>query len=166
MGYPSDAHPTLAAKPALDKRAPAARRRDSGVAQPSAAKGCPPVVATPPQPSAVASARKPGVSNAPQPAADPGSLQAELRLLGAAQDALHANQPGRALQLVQQHEQRFPRGALTRERLSVQALALCGLQRTASARLAFDELMHLAPDAPVLARIRTECGFASTQSDR
>jgi hypothetical protein len=85
----------------------------------------------------------------------------ELALLGAAQDALQSGKPSLTLQLAQQHAFRFPRGALDRERLTVEALALCALQRKAAARQVLNELARRAPESPVLARIRADCGFDS-----
>lgn len=87
------------------------------------------------------------------------AIDEELSLLGAAQDALQGGHPSRALQLVQEHAFRFPRGALARERLSVQSLALCALGRKGAARQVYADLAQRAPGSAVLARVRADCGF-------
>jgi hypothetical protein len=90
---------------------------------------------------------------APQPIDD------ELTWLSAAQEALRNNQPSSALRLVQEHAFRFPQGALASERVAVHALALCALSRKAAARDVLSELEHRAPNSPLLARVRRNCGF-------
>jgi hypothetical protein len=89
----------------------------------------------------------------------PDPLDAELVLLGAAQEALQAGRPTQALALAQQHAFRFPRGALANERRAVHALSLCALGRRAAARQVAADLAHSAPDAPVRKRIEADCGF-------
>ncbi|HKP57562.1 MAG TPA: hypothetical protein VJV78_12615 [Polyangiales bacterium] len=83
----------------------------------------------------------------------------ELTWLSAAQEALRKNQPSSALRLVQEHAFRFPQGALASERVAVQALALCALSRKAAAREVLSDLEHRAPNSPLLARVRRNCGF-------
>jgi hypothetical protein len=90
---------------------------------------------------------------APQPIDD------ELTWLSAAQEALRNGQPSAALRLVQEHAFRFPQGALASERVAVQALALCALSRKAAARDVLADLEHRAPNSPLLARVRRNCGF-------
>jgi hypothetical protein len=87
----------------------------------------------------------------------PQALDDELSWLGAAQQALSAGEPSRALRLVQQHAFRFPRGALATERKVVQALALCALQRKAAARVVVDELVRAAPSSPLVLRVQRKC---------
>ncbi len=90
---------------------------------------------------------------APQPIDD------ELAWLGAAQDALRKRQPTRALQLVQEHAFRYPRGALAPERTAVHALALCALSRKEAARAVLADLERRAPSSPLLDRVRRNCGL-------
>jgi hypothetical protein len=107
--------------------------------------------------SAEPAADEPAKTRAPTPA--PEAIDDELLLLGAAQEALRSGHPSRALQLVQQHGFRFPTGALVQERLTVHVLSLCALQRTNAAREIYAELQRRAAQSPVLARVRTDCGF-------
>jgi hypothetical protein len=89
----------------------------------------------------------------------PDPIADEVSLLGAAQKALRAGQPTRAMNYIQQHAFRFPTGALSQERSAVHALTLCALDRKTAARQVFDDLRGRAPSAAVLARIRHDCGF-------
>ena len=88
------------------------------------------------------------------------AIDDELALLGEAQQALQDRRPSLALRLVQHHAFRFPRGALSQERIGVQALALCSLRRYAEARQILAELERRAPNSPLIARVRVNCGFA------
>lgn len=83
----------------------------------------------------------------------------ELTWLSAAQEALQNNKPSAALRLVQEHAFRFPQGALASERVAVQALALCALSRKTAARDVLSDLEQRAPNSPLLARVRRNCGF-------
>jgi hypothetical protein len=89
----------------------------------------------------------------------PEAIDDELSWLGAAQEALRRHEPTRALQLVQEHAFRFPRGILAQERRAVQALALCALQRKQAARAVLHELEQRAPSSPLVAGIRRTCGL-------
>jgi hypothetical protein len=89
----------------------------------------------------------------------PQPIDDELALLGDAQQALKAGRPSAALQLVEQHAFRFPQGALIQERMVVHTLALCALHRMSAARTTFELLTQRAPEAPILARVRRNCGL-------
>ncbi len=89
----------------------------------------------------------------------PQAIDDELAWIGAAQDALRGHKPSLALRLVEEHGFRFPDGALTQERLVVHTLALCALERFTAARRMLEVLEERAPDAPILARVRTTCGL-------
>jgi len=89
----------------------------------------------------------------------PQAIDDELAWIGAAQEALQNHQPSLALRLVEQHSFRFPDGALTQERLVVHTLALCALERFTAARRILEVLAQRAPDAPILARVRSNCGL-------
>jgi hypothetical protein len=104
----------------------------------------------------------PSTSEAPDVRAKafvPEAIDDELSWLGAAQEALRQHEPTRALQLVQEHAFRFPRGALAQERRAVQVLALCALQRKQAARSVLHELEQRAPSSPLVAGIRRNCGL-------
>lgn len=89
----------------------------------------------------------------------PQAIDDELAWIGAAQEALQNHRPSQALQLVEQHSFRFPDGALTQERLVVHTLALCALERFSAARRMLAVLEERAPDAPIVARVRSSCGL-------
>ncbi|HKU42616.1 MAG TPA: hypothetical protein VJR89_30870, partial [Polyangiales bacterium] len=89
----------------------------------------------------------------------PQPIDDELTWLSAAQEALTKHQPSTALRLVQEHALRFPQGALAVERTAVHALALCSLGRKAAARDVIADLAHRAPQSPLLARVRRNCGM-------
>jgi hypothetical protein len=92
---------------------------------------------------------------APQPIDD------ELSWLASAQQALHEGRAERALRLVQEHAFRFPGGALAPERIAVQALALCALERRTAARAVLADLARAAPGSPLLSRVQRKCGDGS-----
>jgi hypothetical protein len=89
----------------------------------------------------------------------PQAIDDELAWIGEAQEALQNHKPSQALRLVEQHAFRFPAGALTQERLVVHTLALCALERFAAARRMLEVLEERAPGAPIVARVRTNCGL-------
>ena len=89
----------------------------------------------------------------------PQPLDDELAWIGAAQEALRNHKPSQALRLAEQHGFRFPQGALTQERLVVHTLALCALERFDAARRMLAVLEERAPGAPIVARVRSNCGL-------
>jgi len=93
--------------------------------------------------------------------ADPGppSIDGELELLGAAQVALQKQRPSRALTLLQEHAFRFPTGAMVEERMAMQALALCALQRRHAAQTVLSNLEARGPQSQLLPRVRSQCGL-------
>jgi len=94
-----------------------------------------------------------------EPNSEAQPIDDELALLGAAQEALRNGQPTLVLRLVEHHAFRFPRGALTRERIAVQMLALCALNRGSEARQMLAELTERAAASPLLERVRRRCGL-------
>jgi len=93
--------------------------------------------------------------------ADPGppSIDGELELLGAAQTALQKQRPSRALTLLQEHAFRFPTGAMVEERMAMQALALCALQRRHAAQTVLSNLEARGSQSQLLPRVRSQCGL-------
>ena len=90
----------------------------------------------------------------------PPGLAAELGLIRAATRALRDRQPRVALQHLQEHRFRFPRGLLAQERGGLQALSLCELGRLAEGRLAKRRFLQQAGDSPMAARVKAACGRA------
>lgn len=89
----------------------------------------------------------------------PRSIEGELELLGEAQSALQAQRPSRALSLLQEHAFRFPRGALSDERMAMQALALCALDRRHAASSVLADLAARGARSALLPRVRKQCGL-------
>lgn len=81
------------------------------------------------------------------------------------QRALRDDAPARALDLVDQHATRFPRGALEPERWAAQGLALCALGRPHEARESRARLAALAPSSALLVRIDAACGFEAESDE-
>jgi len=155
-------------------RAWSAPPQSSGVVQiasPTAAGSTVPA-ATPPADSASATpadstpvvdvgqlpvAAPPSASGAAAAPASSGSLQDELALIRAADAALRAGNPARALALTDEHARRFPRGALSEERAGMRILALCAMGNASSSGAAAFLASHAG--SPLAPRIRTACGL-------
>ena len=89
----------------------------------------------------------------------PRSIDGELELLGEAQTMLQAHRPSRALNLLQEHAFRFPAGALADERMAMQALALCALDRKNAAASVLSSLEARGSRSALLPRVRRQCGL-------
>jgi len=107
--------------------------------------------------STPAAALRTPVPSAKQPSeARPKSrLAEEVALLSRATSALHAGRPQEALSTLAEHQQKFPQGHLSVERIAARAQALCQLGRKAEAER---ELGRLSPTSPQAARARRACG--------
>lgn len=81
-----------------------------------------------------------------------GDLAAEMRLVGEAR-ALAATDPSGALQLLDQHRARFPRGALREEREVYAIEALVGIAHTDEAERRYHEFRADFPESTFLARL-------------
>jgi hypothetical protein len=79
-------------------------------------------------------------------------------LLSRATTALRAGRAVEALKALDEHQSRFPRGALGEERRAAKAQALCSLGRMSEGRA---ELARLAPESPALARAKQVCDSRS-----
>lgn len=85
------------------------------------------------------------------------SLREELRLVRSADEALGAGDAKRAMELLGEHERRFPRGTLASERSMLGILALCAAGRAAEAREQADRFAERHPRSPLLERLRHSC---------
>jgi hypothetical protein len=88
---------------------------------------------------------------------DDASLHAEMALLSAAQSALAAGNPERALTSLERHARRFPDSLLAEEREVARIRALCALGRdaeVATARRRFDARFR---GSPLRGRAMAEC---------
>jgi hypothetical protein len=86
------------------------------------------------------------------------SLEEEATLLRAAQEALLANDPARALRLLDEHAARFPSSVLEPERSAERVFALCAEQKTDAAHVAAGTFLSAHPTGPLASRVRASCG--------
>jgi hypothetical protein len=95
----------------------------------------------------------------PRPGGD--TLSSEVALLGQATLDLNQGQPVEALAAFEEHERRFPAGALAEERMAGEAEALCALGRTREAKLEVSRLTAGYPGSSHLKHVRTACGWGA-----
>jgi hypothetical protein len=109
------------------------------------------VASSNPVPSSTATSR--AARDLPQATAPNSTLAEEARLLRDARRALRDGDPRRAIALVQQSRERFPRGALGQEAdaIHIEALARLGARTEAARRLADFERRY--PGSPHAARL-------------
>lgn len=86
------------------------------------------------------------------------SLAQEVALLSRATKALRAGHADQALNALQEHQRRFPSGALSEDRQAAKAQALCLL---GDVRAGLAALSNLAPQSPAAARAQQVCDSAS-----
>jgi hypothetical protein len=84
-------------------------------------------------------------------------LAEELRLMRAASAALASNNVQRTLNLLAEHADRFPDGALREERRALRVISLCKQGRSRFALAERDELLSSSPRSPLTARVREAC---------
>jgi hypothetical protein len=85
------------------------------------------------------------------------SLAEEVSILSRAETELHAGRPGNALALLDEHQRKFPRGALTQERIAARIHALCALGRVSEAEAALSRLRRVSPGSLHEATAREAC---------
>ena len=91
---------------------------------------------------------------APSSSHAPNRLAQEVALLSRATAALQAGHPAKALRALDEHQRKFPSGALSEERRTAKAQALCLVGRLTSGRA---ELALLSPQSPAAARAQQVC---------
>jgi len=98
----------------------------------------------------------PSATVSPPPSARraPDRLAEEVAILGRAAAALRAGRAADALAALNEHQSKFPKGALTQERRAARAEALCSLGRFAEARA---ELARLPKSSPQAVRAGAFC---------
>jgi hypothetical protein len=84
-------------------------------------------------------------------------LAEELRLMRAASAALASNDVQRTLNLLADHAERFPDGALREERRALRVISLCKQGRSHFALVERDEFLSSSPRSPLTARVREAC---------
>jgi len=88
------------------------------------------------------------------------NLAQEVAILSQASSDLYAGRPADALKALEEHQLRYPAGALAEERTAARIRALCALGRVDEARNELTRLSQSAPESPHLARARKACGLA------
>jgi hypothetical protein len=123
----------------------------------------PPTALREPAPAASPSPQSASRAPLPRPASSQpeDGLTQEIALLSRAASALRAGRAGDALQVINEHQRKFPNGVLIVERRAVKAQALCSLKRVAEGRA---ELAQLALNAPAAARAKQICDAAAGPS--
>jgi hypothetical protein len=86
-----------------------------------------------------------------------GQIREEVTLLTRAQAELSRGRAQQALEALKEHAQRFPRGALSNERIATRARALCALGRKQEADAELDRVERLNPGSPYWVRAREAC---------
>ena len=83
------------------------------------------------------------------------TLSEELAALDRARSALASSRPTEALSLLEDHDARFPRGALAAETTVLRVEALLGAGDAASARSLADRFVATNPESPYVPRLRS-----------
>ena len=71
--------------------------------------------------------------------------------------AARAGNPSKALQLLDDHARRFPRGTLREERIAARVHALCALGRRSEASEEAETFLAETPQSPYASRVRDSC---------
>ncbi len=87
----------------------------------------------------------------------PGDLSAETALIASAQAATNRGQAARALELLDEYDRRFERGALGEERAAARVFALCSAGRHAAARTEAARFLARWPRSPQAPRVGQAC---------
>ena len=94
----------------------------------------------------------------PEPTPTPAhQLADENHLLTKLRRALDAGQYASALDWADEHARRHPKGALTEERLLLEAVAACRSGQTTRGRAAIGQLRDRFPGSPAIARVERAC---------
>ncbi len=139
--------------PVASPAAPGAARATApaGLAAP-ASHGAPPPSAAVPESAAPSTSARP----APRGRAH-GDLSAETALIASAQAATNRGQAARALELLDEYDRRFERGALGEERAAARVFALCSAGRHAAARTEAARFLERWPRSPQAPRVGQAC---------
>lgn len=130
---PSPEAPSLEA-PSVPSDADAARNRALGAGRARAAR------------------RTPAAQAQPE-----SSLAVELAMLQRARRALNAENGRLALGIVEELDERFPKGVLVEERSATRILSLCQLDRAAEAKQAARDFLERYPSSVYAERVRQSC---------
>lgn len=95
------------------------------------------------------------------PAQPESSLAVELAMLQRARRAMNADNGRLALGIVEELDERFPKGVLVEERSATRILSLCQLERAAEAKRAARDFLELYPSSVYAERVRQSCAASS-----
>jgi hypothetical protein len=112
---------------------------------------------TPPEAQAALDVPAAAPAPAPQATKPAASNAAELDLIRSTLTALRDGQTGRALTLLSDHEQRFPQGMFTTERLGLRVIALCADGALEQGRREQAAFLRRHGETPLAARVRAAC---------
>lgn len=136
---------------------------------PPAASPEPKVAPTPTAQPSPPQAKKPRVRAARTADAKPEAaydLAADTKLLQDANKALRAKRPEHALELLAEHERRFPSPAQPDLRAVLWVGALCAQGRPAQAKRRADALRAARPNSPMLPRIEATCAVKKNDAQQ
>ncbi len=156
----------VAASAVAAQRLTAESRRNETAAQANPTPGAAmPSKSVGPAPRVVPSATAPAPAQAanepvmPSPAA---GLAIETQLIRQAHQSIVSGDFGGALMLLGEHEQRFPAGVLTEERVATQVIAYCRSGRGAEAQARLRQFANRWPKSPHWSRIHSACSHLDT----
>lgn len=92
-----------------------------------------------------------------EPKKPKSTLADEMKILGPARSALRRGDPTRALELLEKHEHRFPRGQLSDERDFERVKCLCALDHTDRARAAAKRFAKTHPGSALASKASSLC---------
>jgi hypothetical protein len=93
------------------------------------------------------------------PAKPNQDLDAEMKLIRAADAALRGGRSSEALSLLAQHSEQHPSGLLVQEREGLSLLARCQSGGRAAVQAAAERYLARAPRSPLAPRLRSACGI-------
>jgi len=94
---------------------------------------------------------------APATSSTEPTIDAEMRLLNAAQASLRSGDFAEALRLLDEHASRFPSSKLADARDVAQMTTLCKLGQSTQARLEADRFLAVHPNSPFAERVKKVC---------
>ncbi len=118
---------------------------------------------TSPEAGKIAAVPRPTLGNVearPRPVRD--RLEEELALLSKAETALHSGNAAVALEVLNEHERKFPHGQLVEERIAARIRALCALGRKTEADAL---LVQLSPKSPYGKQSPRACSSSAPVED-
>lgn len=130
--------------------------------QPQPANPPPAALETPDEPLSEDVPRKTSVRrSAAQQLAPKSTLEEEAQLLAMAQQRISQGDAKSALDVLAEHQRRFPRGALSLERRATVAIAHCLSGQTSRGRGEAERFRRKHPNSPMVKRLESACKLES-----